>query len=77
MESRFNHIILSLERKTSTHPHLSKLWKNYLEIKKRRFLQYCSQCENVMERMTREPDVPPEMLLTMLIFHQVSDLNQQ
>ena len=62
MEVRFQRIIEQLERKKDTHPHLAHLWQSYIKIKKQRFLQHCITCENIMERMTNEPDIDPNTI---------------
>jgi len=78
MEVRFQRIIEQLERKKDTHPHLAHLWQSYIKIKKQRFLQHCITCENIMERMTNEPDIDPNTILTIfsLLTHCTIDLNR-
>ncbi len=78
MEIRFKRIIEQLERKKNTHPYLAQLWQSYMEIKKEKLLHYCSCCENVIERMGNEPDIPPDSVMTILILmsHCTTDLNR-
>ena len=49
-----------------------------MKIKKQRFLQYCLCCENIIDRMSEEPDMDPNTILTILILmtHCTTDLNR-
>lgn len=78
MEARFQRIVEQLERKKGTHPHLAHLWQSYMKIKKQRFLQYCSCCENIIDRLSEEPDMDPNTILTIFILmtHCTTDLNR-
>ena len=67
MEVRFKRIMEQLEEKKNTHPHLVQLWKSYMKIKNEKFLQYCSSCESIIERMHTESDIEPEMIITLFI----------
>lgn len=66
MEVRVKRIMDQLERKKNTHPHLAQLWKSYINIKKEKFLQYCSSCEIVIEQMNNEPDIQPVTIISLL-----------
>lgn len=78
MDASFKRIMEQLERKKDTHPHLVKLWKSYIMIKKERFLQYCLSCDAAIEKMNNRVDIDPHAALTLtcLMSHYTTDLNR-
>lgn len=53
-----------------THPELSKLWINYLIIKKSKLNNLINQGEKTLELLSDTQDISIETILTLLILNQ-------
>ena len=63
MESRIKKIENMLDNNLESHPNLVKLWKHYIIIKKQNLDTALSQCENMLESISRLDDQTPEQLV--------------
>ena len=53
-----------------THPELSKLWINYLIIKKTKINNLINQGEKTLEILSNSDDISIENILTLVILNQ-------
>ena len=63
MESRMTEIENLLNNYANSHPNLVKLWRKYLEMKKQNLEMALTQCENMLEIISRFDDQTPEQLM--------------
>ena len=56
--------------KQETHPELSKLWINYLILKKNKLNNLINQAENTLEKLSYTNDISKETILTMIILYE-------
>ena len=63
MESRMTKIENLLNNYANSHPNLVKLWRKYLEMKKQNLEMALTQCENMLEIISRFDDQTPEQLM--------------
>ncbi len=50
-------ILLRLDQHASTHPNIVTLWREYLTIKHRRFIEVMAECETVIDRLAESDDL--------------------
>jgi len=67
----YDDLILQLDANIYTHPNLSLLWKNYLRIKREKYLKSIIQCRMVIEKMHTVPDIDYNSLLCLYIIYQL------
>ena len=65
MESRMLEIENLLNNNAASHPNLVSIWKRYLVIKKTNLETALTQCENMLENISRFDDQTPEQLIIM------------
>ena len=63
----YNDILSKIDNNSNTHPNLMGLWKNYLEIKKKNFMNACSQCESMITRLDSINDCQLSSILVLIL----------
>jgi len=62
--------------KKDSHPNLTKLWREYIKLKKMRFIIELTRCDNMLNYIDRMPDQTPEqIILTAQILKMVLSNN--
>ena len=51
MEDRLNNIKTLMTRYETTHPNLINVWKQFLDIRREKFLKALSDCETLIEKI--------------------------
>ena len=77
MEAQLIDIKNSLKKYENTHPNLSKLWREYINVQVKKLEQTLLECENVIDLMKTRDDVSVENITTLYLFSLLSnnDLN--
>jgi len=63
MDAQFDRINADLDKKKESHPNLTKLWREYINIKKLRFTLELARCDNMLNYIDRMPDQTPEQIV--------------
>tara|TARA_B100000925_G_C22000428_1_gene470990 strand:+ start:783 stop:1004 length:222 start_codon:yes stop_codon:yes gene_type:complete len=69
MES-IDNLIARFRSKEESHPEMSKLWINYLILKKSKLNNLINQAENTLEKLSYTNDISKETILTMIILYE-------
>ena len=63
---RLDRLIEKFKDKSSTHPHISSLWVNYLEIKKDNIIMRLTQGEKLLDELSVSGDINVSLLMCLL-----------
>ena len=63
---RLDRLIEKFKDKSSTHPHISTLWVNYLEVKKENLDMRLTQGEKIADELIGIDDINPSLLICLL-----------
>ena len=63
---RLDRLIEKFKDKSSTHPYMSLLWINYLEVKKENLDLRLSQGEKIVDELLELDDINPSLLMCIL-----------
>lgn len=76
MDHNFNALIDKLSNNT-THPNLSKLWKEYILLKKENLENAILECDNLFNSLDDLPDLNYDTMLTAYFIKSniLNDLN--
>lgn len=68
--NEINNILEKLKNKENTHPNMSKIWINYINIKKKRLEEALKLAEDSLSLMDNTLDLSQENLLFLFIYMQ-------
>jgi len=63
---RLDRLIEKFKDKSSTHPHISSLWVNYLEVKKENINMRLAQGEKLLDELSVSGDINVSLLMCLL-----------
>ena len=63
MDAQFDKINIDLDKKKESHPNLTKLWREYIKLKKMRFITELARCDNMLNYIDCMPDQTPEQII--------------
>lgn len=63
MDKQFDIVEQKLNSKINTHPNIAMIWKEYLNIKKRRLIKEMTDCEKMLKNLDNVSDQSPEQML--------------
>lgn len=66
-----NAILNSIKDKSESHPNLSRLWTEYLNIKKLKFESDINQAKQALEYMETIPDLPWESVILLTSISEI------
>lgn len=66
-----NGILNSIKDKSETHPNLSRVWYEYLNIKKIKFENDIVQAKQALEYMETIPDLPLESIILLTSISEI------
>ena len=77
MEAQLIDIKNTLKNYENTHPNLSKLWREYIDVKVKKLEQTILECENAIDLMKTRDDISVENMSTLYLFSLLNnnDLN--
>lgn len=62
----FDNVIREIENKLNTHPNLSRLWIEYLNIKKFRLETAINEAKNIVQTLETNQDIPMNNILLLI-----------
>ena len=66
----FDNVIREIENKLNTHPNLSRLWIEYLNIKKFRLETAINEAKNIIQTLETNQDIPMNNILLLISCHE-------
>ena len=63
---RLDRLIEKFKDKSCTHPNMSSLWVNYLEVKKENLDSRLTQGEKIVDELLGMDDINPSLLMCLL-----------
>ena len=73
MNTEFERIIDRLIEAGNSHPNLSKLWTNYVLLKKAAYEKALREANNMMETLTTTQDPDHDTLIVLFALSQVDE----
>lgn len=72
MDQSFDAINRDLDRISETHPHLSRVWREYMKIKCLKFMKDMQSCNQMIGKTENIPDITPDqIIMTVNILNMV------
>jgi curved DNA-binding protein CbpA len=71
---RLERLIEKFKDKSNTHPYMSSLWVNYLELKKENLDMRLTQGEKIVDELPESGDINASLLMCLLTGIPVSNI---
>tara|TARA_B100000963_G_scaffold358311_1_gene382642 strand:- start:322 stop:558 length:237 start_codon:yes stop_codon:yes gene_type:complete len=73
LNDKINIIMNKLENIKNTHPNISSVWKNHLELREKKFVDELERCEKMLDLLQTKPDISLEMIQFIVALMKVSN----
>ena len=66
----FDNVIREIENKLNTHPNFSRLWIEYLNVKKYRLETAINEAKNIVQTLETNQDISMNNILLLISCHE-------
>ncbi len=63
MDQSFDTVNRGLDRISETHPHLSRVWREYIRTKHLKFMKDMESCNQMIGKTGNFPDITPDQIV--------------
>ena len=67
MDNKFETIQKKLNDISITHPNLSEVWKKYIYLKKKHYVNALIDCNNFLKKVEKTEDLERETIFTLMV----------
>ena len=61
-DERFDRLMERLVEKSGTHPNVTNVWRNHLQLRKKKMEGELERCEAILDQISNREDLPLEVL---------------